>query len=221
AGSVTSSGSSGLVRNGVVCFPHQRVRERTAGECKCQLGRGEWLKDDEGNMLPREVACNCKKVLQNVYSKEVYLALNTRGGAVWERLKIEKEKKERGEGVEGLEEKTAAMVETYGGRLTQSKLTEQQEKEEQQAETKQTDEAKDEEKEEQQAETKQTDEAKDEVKEEQQGETKETGEATDEVKAEQQGDKPQSDEAKEGAEVTQASAPEPAAEEAASASQGI
>lgn len=51
-----------------------------AGECKC--GKG----------LEFRQPCLCKQYVPNIYNKEVYSALNTRGGAIWERLHKEKMK---------------------------------------------------------------------------------------------------------------------------------
>jgi len=57
--------------------------ERVRGTCNCGKS-GRRLKGGES-------ACECKqvKVNSNVYNKEVYAALNTRGGAIWERLRKE------------------------------------------------------------------------------------------------------------------------------------
>ncbi|CAJ1367606.1 unnamed protein product [Effrenium voratum] len=62
-------------------FPPQRLPPCECGaECKCEAGKylPPWSQ--------RGKNCMCRKVQGAVYNKEVYLALNSRGGALWERL---------------------------------------------------------------------------------------------------------------------------------------
>eukprot|EP00930_Biecheleria_cincta_P082596 TRINITY_DN72306_c0_g1_i1.p1 TRINITY_DN72306_c0_g1~~TRINITY_DN72306_c0_g1_i1.p1 ORF type:complete len:139 (+),score=26.11 TRINITY_DN72306_c0_g1_i1:37-453(+) len=58
------------------------------GDCKCQYAEKHppWAAKDK--------ICPCMSVNPTAYNKEVYLALQSRGGAVWERFQKIKEKEE-------------------------------------------------------------------------------------------------------------------------------
>merc|ERR1719237_1677732 len=77
--------SGSAVRSSSSCASAAKA-QRVVGVCTCGRGLGSR-------------PCCCKKARANVYSKEVYAALNTRGGALWERLLNEA----HGEGKSGTE----------------------------------------------------------------------------------------------------------------------
>ena len=70
--------------------------------CEC----GEVCKCGARQYLPpfarRGKVCMCRNVRGAVYNVEIYRALNSRGGALWERFESEKKAQERNAGVEAL-----------------------------------------------------------------------------------------------------------------------
>mmetsp|Transcript_6352 Transcript_6352/g.12157 ORF Transcript_6352/g.12157 Transcript_6352/m.12157 type:complete len:128 (-) Transcript_6352:86-469(-) len=88
ASSYTSRARS--VRNTRTFQSIERVQrsQRFTGMCHCKLKAGDL------------VPCPCKKVNGTCYNKEVYGALNTRGGAFWERTIGGEDKKKKDEDVE-------------------------------------------------------------------------------------------------------------------------
>mmetsp|Transcript_34628 Transcript_34628/g.62797 ORF Transcript_34628/g.62797 Transcript_34628/m.62797 type:complete len:104 (-) Transcript_34628:241-552(-) len=60
-------------------------RDRVTGKCTC--GKND---DKKG--------CKCVQVVLKSYNDEVYRALESRGGAIWERLQKEKENREHNDG---------------------------------------------------------------------------------------------------------------------------
>lgn len=68
--------------------PNAGSPSRVAGVCRCPLPLPDKVHHHHA-LCPR-----CQVPLRNVYSKEVYNALNSRGGPIWERL-LQKEDKRR------------------------------------------------------------------------------------------------------------------------------